>query len=128
MPYRTPRVKWKRYKCWSCKKRMAVYPTYFRNGGKFVMHNINRARDTVWDHDIKLCPGTYKVPRTVRIKSMSDKIIETVTIDRPLDRRLADLIHFARYITYINTSREQLADDKYMAAEAHAWWDMQHGE
>ncbi len=53
-------------------------------------------------------------------------IKETVTIERDIDYRLANLIHFARSCEGL--SHEQLEDDASMVARAHSFWDMMHGE
>lgn len=54
---------------------------------------------------------------------------ETVTVTRPIDPRLADLIRFARYVE--ETRRRvggRLLSDAEMVDEANAFWDQQHGE
>lgn len=53
-------------------------------------------------------------------------IIETVTVERVIDDRLADLIYFARRC--IDLSDKALMDDGIMIARANSFWDEMHGE
>ena len=50
---------------------------------------------------------------------------ETVTIARPVDPRIADLVRFARRLAGKNI--ERMTDEELIAA-ARDYWDEQHGE
>ena len=64
---------------------------------------------------------------------------ETVTIERPVDPRIADLVYFVRYVgehlrhkgneAIISAAGpiDSLSDETLIAL-AHSFWDRQHGE
>lgn len=59
----------------------------------------------------------------------TEPLTETVTVTRPIDPRLADLIYFARFV---EKTRERVGgrvlSDSEMVDEARAYWNRAHGE
>jgi hypothetical protein len=53
---------------------------------------------------------------------MDEKITETVTVTRPVDPRIADLVRFAQWLGVKGLTQEQLVQC------AKDFWDNQHGE
>lgn len=65
---------------------------------------------------------------------MGKPLTETVTITRPVDPRIAELVSFARYVDERVAKRAdgyrtiESCTDAEMVAMANAYWDRQHGE
>lgn len=57
---------------------------------------------------------------------MPEPIMETVTVTRKIDYRIAALIGFARSVA--TAVQAQLEDDVWMVQRANEYWDAQHGE
>lgn len=49
------------------------------------------------------------------------ELIETVMVTRPVDRRIADLVRFARFLEVKGTDEE-------LIRSAQIWWNREHGE
>lgn len=58
---------------------------------------------------------------------MADPLIETVTVERPVDPRIADLVHFARESIRRAQGRYSVPDNE-LITWAREYWDREHGE
>lgn len=65
---------------------------------------------------------------------MSKPLTETITVTRPVDPRIADLVHFARYVGECVKSRAdgyrdiESCSDADLIKMANSYWDRAHGE
>jgi hypothetical protein len=60
-------------------------------------------------------------------------LTETITVTRPVDDRIADLVNFYKYVVsyegHVDPKTQSLAqDDKRLITLASRFWDMEHGE
>ena len=54
-------------------------------------------------------------------------LTETITVTRPVDHRIADLVYFAKYLVETGKDPKTMTDDQ-LVASANSFWDRQHGE
>lgn len=53
---------------------------------------------------------------------------KTVTVQVNVDPRIADLVHFVKYVREIHAEKYLIMNDDDLVQAAESFWDTQHGE
>lgn len=57
-----------------------------------------------------------------------EPLTKTVTVKVKVDPRIADLVHFVKYVREAHAERYLIMNDDDLVQAAESFWDMQHGE
>lgn len=57
-----------------------------------------------------------------------NELKKTVTVRVKVDPRIADLVHFVKYVREVHGERYLILNDDDLVQAAESFWDTQHGE